>query len=85
MTRVTTSRGASSASGCSSGMNRSPVSVTRWAPSPRTASETRNARPAVATAVGWNCTNSMWRTSAPARWAIAMPSPVAPGGFVVRE
>ena len=44
-----------------------------------------NARPAVATAVGWNCTNSMWRTSAPARWAIAMPSPVAPGGLVVRE
>ena len=33
--------------------------------------------------VGWNCTNSMSRSTAPARAAIAIPSPVAPAGFEV--
>ena len=33
-------------------------------------------------AVGWNCTNSMPATSAPARAAMPMPSPVAPAGLV---
>ena len=60
--RATTSRGASSASGWTSGMNRRPSSSTRCAPSPRTASEIRNARPPTASAVGWNCTNSMSRS-----------------------
>ena len=34
-------------------------------------------------AVGWNCINSRLATSAPARYAMAMPSPVAISGFVV--
>ena len=34
-------------------------------------------------AVGWNCTNSRSATAAPARIAIAMPSPVDNAGLVV--
>ena len=36
-------------------------------------------------AVGWNCMNSTSATATPARSAIAMPSPVDTGGFVVTE
>ena len=42
MPRATTSRGASSASGCTSSMKRSPAALRSTAPSPRTASDTRN-------------------------------------------
>jgi hypothetical protein len=52
--------------------------VVRCAPSPRTASEIRKrGAPSTASAVGWNWTNSMSRSAAPARWAMATPSPVA--------
>ena len=61
---------------------RRPCSSIRVAPSPRTASDTRNASPAAST-VGWNCMNSSSVTAAPARSAAAMPSPVATTGFVV--
>ena len=35
--------------------------------------------------VGWNCTNSRSRSTAPARSASAIPSPVETDGFVVAE
>ena len=63
-------------------MNRSPRALRSTAPSPRTASETRN-DPGIASAVGWNCTNSRSATAAPARHAAATPSPVATAGLVV--
>ena len=86
---ATTSRGARSASSCTPCMNRLPSSSTRKAPSPRTASEMsgcwpRDSGPRYMT-VGWNCTNSRSRRVAPARSAIAMPSPVDTAGFVVCE
>ena len=37
----------------------------------------------VASAVGWNCTNSRSASEAPARAAIATPSPTASAGVVV--
>src|SRR5438445_133681 len=78
MARATWSRGASSS------VKRSPSAFRRYAPSPRTASDTRKrGAPGTARAVGWNCTNSMSTSDAPARLAMAMPSPVATGGFVV--
>jgi hypothetical protein len=78
MARATRSRAASSS------VNRSPFEFRRYAPSPRTASETRNrGAPSMASAVGWNCVNSMSCRAAPARHAMATPSPVATGGFVV--
>ena len=43
----------------------------------------REQEPAAGTAVGWNCMNSRSATAAPARYAITMPSPMAPSGFVV--
>ena len=61
-------------------MNRSPWAFRRRAPSPRQASETRAP---LGRAVGWNWTNSRSRSTAPARQARAIPSPVAPWGFVV--
>ena len=49
-----------------------------------TASETRKlGRPGMARAVGWNWTNSISISSAPARQARARPLPVAPSGLVV--
>ena len=82
--RATTSRGPSSASGCSSSMKRRPPASRRNAPSPRTASLTsdRGLGPS-ASAVGWNCTISRSARAAPARAARAGPSAVAPGGLVV--
>ena len=70
-------------------MKRLPSKSTRNAPSPRTASEIsgcwpRESGPRYMT-VGWNCTNSRSRTVAPARSAIAVPSPVATAGLVVWE
>ncbi len=71
-------------------MKRTPASSTRKAPSPRTASEisgcwpVRRPDPSHIT-VGWNCTNSRSRSTAPARSASAIPSPVATAGLVVAE
>ena len=61
-------------------MKRLPSQSTRNAPSPRTASEIsgcwpRESGPSHIT-VGWNCTNSRSRSTAPARSASAIPSPV---------
>ena len=51
---------------------------------PRTASEmSASGFSGVSSAVGWNWTNSMSASRAPARWAIANPSPVATCGLVV--
>src|SRR6266545_3690235 len=81
---ATTSRGASS---CCPTMKRLPSPSTRYAPSPRNASDTSgcwsSADPPTYNAVGWNCTNSMSVTSAPARRARATPSPVDTTGLVV--
>ena len=64
-------------------MNRTPAPSTRKAPSPRTASEMSGCWPVAPSprqsTVGWNCTNSRSVTTAPARSAAAMPSPVATG------
>ena len=86
---ATTSRGARSASSCTPCMNRLPSKSTRNAPSPRTASEIsgcwpRESGPRYIT-VGWNCTNSRSRSTAPARSATAIPSPVETAGLVVWE
>ena len=55
-------------------------------PSPRMASESRNwGAFSRKRAVGWNWTNSMSTSAAPARQAMAMPSPVATAGLVVRS
>ena len=76
--------------GWASNAKRRPFSSIRVAPSPRTASETRNDSPMPSrgvslpsSTVGWNWKNSRSVTSAPARSAAAMPSPVATGGLVV--
>ena len=70
-------------------MNRLPSSSTRYAPSPRSASEISgrctDVTDAVTNDVGWNCTNSTSVTVAPARSASATPSPVDTAGFVVDE
>ncbi len=81
MARETSSRGASSST------KRSPPGPCRVAPSPRIASVTRKpSRPGIPiTAVGWNCRNSRSARSAPAAWAIDIPMPSEPGGFVVRD
>ena len=68
-----------------------PARLYRRPPSPRTASEIRKARPVsglpvkagAQKAVGWNWTNSMLAMAACARYAMAMPSPVATPGLVV--
>ena len=68
MARATTSRGASSFMGWYPGMNRSPLVLYKRAPAPRTASETKKLGwPGMARAVGWNWTNSISISSAPAR------------------
>ena len=82
MPRATTSRGASSPSGCTSNMKRRPASSSSTAPSPRTASET-SGLPSTASAVGWNWVNSTSASAAPARNAAATPSPVVTLGLVV--
>ena len=58
-------------------MNRLPSLLRRIPPSPRTASVTSRPRtPGGQTIpVGWNWTNSMSMSSAPARYASAWPSP----------
>ena len=80
MARATSSRGASSST------NRWPPAPSRVAPSPRTASVTRNPSrgPSDTSAVGWNCTKSRSASSAPAACASAKPTPVDPRGLVVR-
>ncbi len=59
-------------------MNRSPRLLRRIPPSPRTASVTSRPRtPGGQTIpVGWNWTNSMSISSAPASYASAWPSPL---------
>ena len=85
MARLTTSRGASSARGWYSGMKRSPRTFRSSPPSPRMASESRKLGwPGNCRLVGWNWTNSMSSSTAPARRAMAKPSPVAAGVLVVR-
>src|SRR5437899_1457187 len=62
----------------SSNMNRRPCLFSRIPPSPRTPSVTRIPRTlgGQIIPVGWNCTNSMSCSAAPARYARACPSPV---------
>ena len=82
--RATMSRGARDPWGWISSMKARPERVLSTAPSPRTASEMRKAGSSVGKrTVGWNWTNSMLATRAPARNAMATPSPVAMEGFVV--
>ena len=69
-------------------MKRSPVALRRMPPSPRTASVTSSpTTPGGHTIpVGWNCTNSMSISSAPASYASAWPSPVHSHEFdVIRQ
>ena len=81
MARATTSRGASSPAGWTSRRNSRPEASVIRAPSPRRASE-RSRRPrGCSRAVGWNWTYSRLSRRAPARRAIAMPSPRAPCGI----
>ncbi len=79
--RATSSRGASSST------KRSPAASWSVAPSPRTASVTRNPSrtPSATRAVGWNWTNSRSARSAPAACARARPTPTDPSGLVVRD
>ena len=81
MARATTSRGASSRPGTSA-MKRSPVLVDqhRALAAQRLGREGHRIRP-VAMAVGWNCTNSRSRRTAPARAAKARPLPTHPAGL----
>ena len=55
-------------------MKRSPLLLSRMAPSPRQPSV--SSTPAPATPVGWNCQNSMSSSGMPARAAMPRPSPV---------
>ena len=70
-------------------MKRSPSTSTRKAPSPRTASLMSGCWPFASSpsqsTVGWNWTNSTSASTAPARSAIAIPSPVETEGLVVAE
>ena len=80
MARATTSRGNNSST------NRSPRASRINAPWPRSASESSGRGiSGWCSGVGWNCTNSMSATAAPARSAMAMPSPVLSTGLVVTE
>mmetsp|Transcript_8993 Transcript_8993/g.31321 ORF Transcript_8993/g.31321 Transcript_8993/m.31321 type:complete len:247 (-) Transcript_8993:422-1162(-) len=91
MALATTSLGASSSLSSYLRMKRSPCALSSTAPWPRTASETRNelccsgsrASGSSYSDVGWNWTNSMLESVAPARNAMARPSPVATPGLVV--
>ena len=65
-------------------MNARPSGESSTPPSPRTASLIRKpSAPGTARAVGWNWMYSALTMRAPARCAIASPSPRAPGGLVV--
>ena len=86
MAAATTSRGARSPSGWRAGMTGRPAASTSTAPAPRRASVISGHWPRAESChstVGWNCTNSTSRSSAPARAASARPSPVSPAGLVV--
>ena len=81
--RLTASRGARSPP-ASWATGLAPSASINRAPSPRTASEIRKwGAPGSIRAVGWNCTNSRSRIRAPARAAMATPSPLAWAGLVV--
>jgi len=71
----------------SSSVKRRPLLFRSFAPSPRSVSESSRRgvveRLAFARAVGWNWMNSRFWSFAPARAAIAIPSPVAIAGLVV--
>ena len=65
-------------------MKASPRRVRRMPPSPRTASVIRNDFACGwKRQVGWNWKNSMFASGAPARYAIAIPSPEAMSGLLV--
>ena len=65
-------------------MNRAPVVFLSFAPSPRSVSESKKSGVRLLfNAVGWNCVNSKSFVVAPARIAMAIPSPVVIFGFVV--
>ena len=84
---ATTSRGARSANGCSSGMIRWPGCINQNGAFTADGFGHQGLAPRAPgplhSTVGWNCTNSRLRSSAPARRARARPSPVAPDGLVV--
>ena len=69
---------AANIAGTYSNMKRLPSELRSTPPSPRTPSVTRRPRTdsGHTMPVGWNCTNSMSITSAPAHSAMAWPSPV---------
>ena len=78
MARETTSRV------CNGSVNAAPRSSISTPPKPRNASVIRNeGLLGLYSMVGWNCINSMLPTRAPARHAMATPSPEATGGLVV--
>ena len=67
-------------------MTGRPAASASTAPAPRSASVMSGQAPRAPgchSTVGWNCTNSRSRRSAPARAASASPSPVSPAGLVV--
>ena len=65
-------------------MKASPAPLRRMPPSPRSASLMRKLFACGwKRQVGWNWKNSMFATAAPARYAIATPSPVATSGLEV--
>ncbi|MNT00109.1 hypothetical protein D3C72_1345290 [compost metagenome] len=61
-------------------MKRSPLLLSKMAPSPRQPSV--SSTPAPATPVGWNCQNSMSCSGMPARAAMPRPSPVLMNALV---
>lgn len=70
--------------GSSSLMNLLPFSSTIFAPSPRRLSEIMNGGlSGEERTVGWNWTQSMSISFAPASWARSIPSPVEVFGLVV--
>ena len=87
--RAVMSRGARDLRGSYLCMNSLPSAPVSTPPSPRTASEMRKDRASAPSArvlkkqVGWNWTNSMLAIVAPARHAMATPSPVAESLLVV--
>ena len=83
---ATTSRGARSPRGSCPAISGVPSRSRSTAPAPRSASVISGHCPLASgrhSTVGWNWTNSRSRSAAPARAAIAIPSPVAPAGFDV--
>ena len=83
---ATTSRGARSPRGSCPAISGVPSRSRSTAPAPRSASVISGhwpLAPGSHSTVGWNWTNSRSLITAPARAAIAIPSPVAPAGFDV--